>query len=75
MKPTETETEKVRKAAINNGYKFGKSLIDAALKSEVFMNLNKNKAYSRARVYGMLKEGKEWVTNKLVDFAESNPIE
>lgn len=70
-----TELEKVKIAATKYKYWYPKRLIEAALAKSIFMNLNRNKSYSYSRVYAMLREGRGWVTKKLVDFAEKNPIE
>ncbi|MCK4827015.1 hypothetical protein KA005_65380, partial [bacterium] len=69
-----TEVEKVKIAATENKYWYVRPLINAALKAEVFMNLNEDRPYTYERIYAMLREGKDWVTTKLVDYAEKNPI-
>lgn len=68
-----TELEKVRIIAVDYRYWVPKKLIEAALESGIFINLNRNRPYSYERVYGMLREGKDWVTEKLKKYAEENP--
>ena len=68
-----TELQRVKKIAVESKYWYPAKLIKAAIKAGVFMNLNKGEPYSYQRVYGMLREGKAWVTEKLANFAKENP--
>ena len=69
-----TEIQKIKIVAVDYRYWTPKVLIESALKAGVFMNLNKNRCYSYERVYAMLREGKGWVTKKLIEYARKNSL-
>ena len=70
-----TEIEKVAVAAANTPWRFSKGLIEAALEAGVLDNPQRKMPYSLSRIDGMLREGKGWVADKLVNYAGENPRE
>ncbi len=71
-----TELQKVKVVATDHRYWTPTALIKSALKAEVFMNHNHDQTqpYSYERVYAMLRDGNNWVTKKLIDYAKSNSL-
>ena len=68
-----TEVERVKLAAAKYKYWYTVTLIKSALNAGIFMNLNEGKPYSYGRIYAMLREGKDWVADKLIAYAAEHP--
>lgn len=62
-------------AGAKSKFKNMKQLILAALEEGVFINQLHKKPYSYSRIDQMLREGKEWIADKLVEYGEKNPRE
>ena len=69
-----TELQKVKIVAVDHRYWSSTQLIDSALGAGIFTNHNQNCSYSYERVYAMLRDGNDWVTKKLIDFAKNNSL-